>query len=326
MADTKLPASAPTDGTPGGERPVDGPGALSAPAAIAFGGDRGRLEISARAVERIVEITARRHPATSRQPALLRRGLPKAQAVVAGTHVRLHLETAITWPNPLTPTATDLRATITEAVESLTNLSVDRADITITTVDASGTEVAAVEESSGEDDARVVAGKRPVGAPAVTWVGLLGGLGVVLAGCWGIWEMALGSGLAGGGSWVGWGLRRGVTLDASAGWVVPAGVLCLLVGVGVLGLCLRRRRGSDVGVGEDGVVWVRGVERIAVESAREVDSVTAVSGVRKRRRVEVAVTTFGAAERVAGDVERAVSERLKVLKAAPRTRIVVREE
>ncbi|MFB6721160.1 DUF6286 domain-containing Asp23/Gls24 family envelope stress response protein [Kribbella sp. NPDC056345] len=303
-----------------GLEPVDGPAPrVSEPSATAFGGDRGRLEITSRAVERIVEITARRHAAVARQSAVLGRGLPKARAVVAGQRVRLHLETAITWPHPLAATAADLRATITTAVEDLTGLGVDRADVTITTVDASQ-----VEKPTSTAPGEAVAAQQPVGGAAVVWVGMVGAFGLVLAGCVAIREMAVAAGLADGASWLG----RGFELEPG-GWAGPAGIAAAVVGLGLLVLTFKRRRRTHHAVdGADGLVWLRSadVARLAADSARQVDSVTAVAGRLKRKRVDLTVTTFGEPGRVSADVTAVVEDRLRTITPVPRTRIAVREE
>ncbi len=307
-----------------GLEPVDGPAPrVSEPSAIAFGGDRGRLEITPRAVERIVEITARRHPAVARQSAVLGRGLPRARAVVAGQRVRLHLETAITWPNPLADTATHLRETITTAVQDLTGLGVDRADITITTVDS-----APANEGPPGRAIATRAAQQPVAGAAVVWVGLAGAFGLILLGCVAIREMAVASGLTNGASWLSRGFGRGLELEP-AGWMVPAGIGAAVVGVLLLVVTFKRRRRTHHAVGgDDGLVWLRSadVARLASDSARQVDSVTAVAGRSTGKRVNLTVTTFGEPGRVSTDVTAVVEDRLRTITPVPRTRIAVREE
>jgi len=311
-----------------GLEPVDGPApGGSEPSAIAFGGDRGRLEIAQRAVERIVEITARRHPAVSRQAGVLGRGLPKARAVVAGKRVRLELETAISWPHPLDATAADLRQAITAAVEELTGLGVDRADVVITMVDAS--EVSSSKASSAEAVAgtQPVAGRQPVAGAAVVWVGLLTAVALVLAGCVAIRELAVAVGLMDGASWLTRGFGRTVELEPS-GWMLPVGIAAAVLGLLVLLLTYKRRRRTHHAVGPEGLVWLRStdVARLASDSARRVDSVTAVSGKSKRKRVGLTVTTFGEPGRVSTEVRDVVDSRLASISPVPRTRIAVREE
>ncbi|GAB3920193.1 hypothetical protein GCM10029976_005370 [Kribbella albertanoniae] len=264
-----------------------------------------------------MEITARRHPAVARQSAVLGRGLPKARAVVAGQRVSLHLETAITWPNPLADTATNLRQTITTAVEDLTGLGVDRADITVTAVDAS-------QVSTSTAPGEAVAAKQPVGGPAVVWVGFVGAFALVLAGCVAVREMAVATGLTDGASW----LARGFELEP-AGWMVPSGIFAAVVGVLLLVVTFKRRRRTHHAVGgQDGLVWLRSadVARLACDSARQVDSVTAVAGRSRRKRVNLTVTTFGEPSRVSTDVTAVVEDRLRTITPVPQTRIAVREE
>ncbi|MFK4084669.1 DUF6286 domain-containing Asp23/Gls24 family envelope stress response protein [Kribbella sp. NPDC020789] len=319
---------------------MDGPvSGVSESSAFAFGGDRGRLEISQRAVERIVEITARRHPAVSRQAAVLGRGLPKARAVVAGRRVRVQLETAITWPNPLAATAADLRQAITSAVEELTGLGVDRADVTITTIDASelhaesalsvSPAVAETSPAVAETESEApVAAKPPVAGAAAVWVGLVSAVALILAGCVAIREMAVGFGMMDGSSWLTRGFGRAFELQP-AGWMVPAGIGALVVGLLLLVLTFKRRRRTHHAVdGADGFVWLRSsdIARLAADSARRVDSVTEVSGQFKRKRADLIVTTFGDPARVSTDVTTVVDDRLRIITPVPRTRIAVREE
>ncbi|WP_427893367.1 DUF6286 domain-containing protein [Kribbella sp. GL6] len=105
------------------------------PSSVSYGGDRGRLVIAQRAVERIAEITARRHGAVVRRDSVLGRGLPKARAVVAGRRTRIELELAAAWGRPLAEIATEVRQAVTEDVERFTGLGIDRVDVDITAVE-----------------------------------------------------------------------------------------------------------------------------------------------------------------------------------------------
>jgi hypothetical protein len=204
---------------------------------------------------------------------------------------------------------------------------VDRADVTITTIDASETSESALSDVASVAS-EAVAGKRPVAGAAVVWVGIVGAFLLILAGCVAIREMAVASGLMDGASWVARGFGRRFELEP-AGWMLCAGIGALVVGLLVLLLTYKRRRRTHHAInGADGFVWLRSTDiaRLAADSARHVDSVTEVSGHFKRKRVDLIVTTFGDRARVTTDVTTVVDDRLRIITPAPRTRIAVREE
>jgi uncharacterized alkaline shock family protein YloU len=109
---------------------------VARPAGVAVdSGQRGRLEISSRAVERIAEVAAQQVGAVLRQPATFGRGLPHATARVAGQHVRLDLDIAVRWGRPLAETAADVRFLVADNVTKLTGLAVDAVAVDIVTVE-----------------------------------------------------------------------------------------------------------------------------------------------------------------------------------------------
>ncbi|MEV6413642.1 Asp23/Gls24 family envelope stress response protein [Kribbella sp. NPDC051718] len=98
-------------------------------------GDRGRLEISPRAVERIAEATALKARGVFRQQATFGRGLPAAKAQLAGQRVRLDVEIAVEWGYPLADLAAEIRGRITGTVAELTGLAVDAVSVDISAVE-----------------------------------------------------------------------------------------------------------------------------------------------------------------------------------------------
>lgn len=101
---------------------------------IAAAGERGRLDISARAVERIAEAAALQVASVTRQTATFGRGLPKAHALLAGNRVRLRVEIAVEWGRPLAEIATQVRSRVADTVADLTALRVDAVNVDITAV------------------------------------------------------------------------------------------------------------------------------------------------------------------------------------------------
>ncbi|MFF0341405.1 DUF6286 domain-containing protein [Kribbella sp. NPDC004875] len=291
---------------------------------VALGGDRGRLDIAPRAVERIAEITARRHGAVVRRDAVLGRGLPKARAVVAGRRTRIEVQVAAAWGRPLADVAAEVCRAVTDDVERFTGLGVDRVDVDITAVDPPSTAAAAVEPT----DAGAIAGNSPVAGPAVSVVGVVGALVLIGLGVVGIAEMLRTAGLLRGdvipAGWFG----RSVVLEP-ADWMRPAGIAAIVAGLVLLVVTVKPRRRTHLAVsGPDTMVWIRAADaaRLAADSAGRVDSVTSASVVAKRRRLRATVTTFGDPARVSGEVGTAIEERLSTITPRPRVRIDLRED
>ncbi|WBQ03881.1 Asp23/Gls24 family envelope stress response protein [Kribbella sp. CA-293567] len=98
-------------------------------------GDRGSLEISPRAIERIAEVTALRAAGVLRQAATFGRGLPRAKAQLAGQRVQVGLEIAVEWGYPLAELAAEVRGRLTHTITTLTGLGVDSVSVDISAVE-----------------------------------------------------------------------------------------------------------------------------------------------------------------------------------------------
>ncbi|GAA1598318.1 hypothetical protein GCM10009742_52080 [Kribbella karoonensis] len=279
--------------------------------------------IAQRAVERIAEITARRHGAVVRRDGVLGRGLPKARAVVAGRRTRIEVEVAAAWGRPLEQVAAEVRQAVTEDVERFTGLGVDRVDVDITAVEPR----AATGEAGGvgADGVERLAAKAPVAGPAARGFGLAGGLVLIALGAVGIAEMLRSTGLLRGQVIPqGWFGRTMVV--APAGWLRPAGIAAIVVGLILLVAAVKPRRRTHLAAGE--LVWIRppAAARLAADSAARVDSVTAASADAKRRRLHATVTTFGDPSRVHDEVRTAIADRLSTVTPTPRIRVDLRED
>ncbi|MFD7155003.1 Asp23/Gls24 family envelope stress response protein [Kribbella sp. NPDC059898] len=290
------------------------------PSSVAYGGDRGRLVIAQRAVERIAEITARRHGAVVRRDSVLGRGLPKARAIVAGRRTRIELQVAAAWGRPLEEVAAELRQAVTEDVERFTGLGVDRVDVDITTV-----EPRTSHQAEATHRPVVPAAKAPAAGPAAWGVGVVGALVLVGVGGVGVAEMLRATGLLRGrvipDGWFG----RAVVVEPG-GWLRSVGIAVIVVGLVLLVVALKPRRRTHLAVGE--IVWIRpaAAARLAADSAGKVDSVTAASVVAKRRRLQATVTTFGDPSRVHDEVGTAIADRLSTVTPKPRVRVDLRED
>lgn len=293
------------------------------PSSVSHGGDRGRLDIAQRAVERIAEITARRHGAVVRRDAVLGRGLPKARAVIAGRRTRIEVEVAAAWGRPLDEVAAEVREAVADDVERFTGLGVDRVDVDITAVDPRDCTVAGADE-----DAEPPAARNPVAGPAVSIVGVLAALVLIALGAAGIAEMLRATGLLRGTVIPEHWFARTVLLNP-ASWLRPAGIAAVVLGVVLLFLTLKPRRRTHVAVRSgDQIVWIRLADaaRLAADSAGRVDSVTGATVVARRRRLHATVTTFGDPARVGDEVRTAIADRLGAVVPPPRVRVDLRED
>ncbi|GAA1114695.1 hypothetical protein GCM10009630_10100 [Kribbella jejuensis] len=295
-------------------------------------GERGRLEIGQRVVEKIAEATAGRHPAVLRQSATFGRGLPKAKAQLAGRRARVQLEIPVGWGHLLGELAADVRDQVREEVEALTGLGIDGVDVDISAVEVSpvGSDATECALDAGGQTAPGAAApaKRPVAAPAAAAVGIIAALAAILIGAVGVRETLVSTGTVGGSSWLEWLFGKAEVLKP-VDWMIPAGIAAVLLGVWVLLATLKPRKATHLAVGDRAAgVWIRARDaaRLAAESARAIDSVTGAKGAAKRRKVRVSVTTIGDAERVREELAATVQARLHEITPTPRVRARVTVE
>ncbi|MFG1909535.1 DUF6286 domain-containing Asp23/Gls24 family envelope stress response protein [Kribbella sp. NPDC048928] len=316
VADLRAPAATPAlPATP-----------VPEPSSVAFGGDRGRLDIAQRAVERIAEITARRHGAVVRRDAVLGRGLPKARAVIAGRRTRVEVQVAAAWGRPLSEIATEVRQAVTTDIERFTALGVDRVDVEITAVEI--TPATITQAGSHQDGPPPVPARSPVAGPVAAAIGVVGALILIVVGAVGVAEMLRSVGLLRGDvirpSWFGW-----TDVLEPTSWLRPAGIAAVVIGLLLLVIAVKPRRRTHLAVqGPDTIVWIGAADaaRLAAESATGLDSVTAASVAAKRRRLHATITTFGDAARVRDEVGTSIAERLRTVSPQPRVRIELRED
>jgi len=101
-------------------------------------GERGRLDIAERVVERIATIAASEVPGVlttgSMLEGVLGRRYPKAGAEVAGRHATVSLDVAVAWAIPLADTAASVRARVRARVQDLAGLQVDAVHVSVANV------------------------------------------------------------------------------------------------------------------------------------------------------------------------------------------------
>ncbi|MGV8973465.1 MAG: DUF6286 domain-containing protein [Rhodoglobus sp.] len=172
----------------------------------------------------------------------------------------------------------------------------------------------------------LAAAKAPVGPGLITAVGVLLALVVVGLGVVAILDALTTSGLVTGSGWIDSGLS---TLDRlePAPWMVPAGIVLVVVGIGALFIAVRPRPSTGIALTARTGVYLRpqDVARIARAASENVDAVTSATASATRRTVAVSVRAT-ATDQVATDVQRAVAAALDALATAPRIRVRVTPE
>ncbi|MGV8965768.1 MAG: DUF6286 domain-containing protein [Cellulomonas sp.] len=169
------------------------------------------------------------------------------------------------------------------------------------------------------------AAKAPLGPGGITAVGILLALGLIGLGVVALHDALIPSALVGGPAWIGSTLRA---LDGvePASWMVPAGLVLVIVGVWALVIALRPRPRTGITLTARTGVYLRArdVARIAATASDDVDGVVAVKASATRRTVTVTVSVRGdETEQVAAAVRGAVSEALRALMVAPQIRVRV---
>ena len=172
----------------------------------------------------------------------------------------------------------------------------------------------------------LAAAKAPVGPGKITAVGVVLALGLLGLGVIALHDALIPSGLVADRSWIDSALT---TLDGSqpAPWMVPAGLLVVIVGVWALVTALRPRPSTAIALTAHTGVYLRprDVARIARTATENVDGVTSATANATRRTVTVSVRAF-APERIGADVQRVVAHALDALAAAPKIRVRVTPE
>lgn len=105
------------------------------PAAAA---DRGSLTVAPKVVTKIAEAAAAEVDGTAPHRGgvghLLGRSLPRADARLAGSRADVSLEVAAVWPHPVATVAARVRDSVTRRLQELADVTVDRADVTVSHV------------------------------------------------------------------------------------------------------------------------------------------------------------------------------------------------
>ncbi len=169
------------------------------------------------------------------------------------------------------------------------------------------------------------AAKTPVGPGAITFVGALLSLLVIVMGAAGLQTAASAAGISTSQPWL-TRLLEGSDGLRPLGWMLPVGALLVLVGLWLLVAALRPRPRTAVALKAQTGVFLRprDMARLAEHAADDLDGVAAVHARSTRNKVTVRVESTGDPG-VAEGVRSAVTEQLATLKKAPRVAVQIKE-
>lgn len=169
------------------------------------------------------------------------------------------------------------------------------------------------------------AAKTPVGPGAITFVGGLLAIAVILIGALGLQTTASAVGITNSKPWLSQ-LITGSDGLRPLGWMLPVGVLVVLVGLWLLLTALRPRPKTAVPLDAQTGVFIRprDVASLAEHAADDVDGVAKVRARATRSKVTLTVDSTGGPG-VTDAVKAAVTEQLSALKKAPRVSVKTKE-
>jgi len=171
----------------------------------------------------------------------------------------------------------------------------------------------------------LAAAKAPLRPGVITAAGVVLALGLLGLGVVALHDTTIATGLVAGPAWIDSAIA---SLDRAepAPWMVPAGLLLVLLGLWALVVALRPRPSTGVALAARTGVYLRpqDVARIARAAIDDVDDVTAAKVKATRRTVSVSVSARGTeTAQVAADARAAVAQVLRALAVAPQIRVRV---
>ncbi len=275
---------------------------------------RGSLRIEQRVFERIAAVAAtevRGVGTTQGNQAskLLGRGMPRASAELAGSHVHLDTTVPLRWPSTAPGVADAVRDHVGSRVAHLTGHIVDRVDVRLGDTVRTGGSV-----RTG-DAVTPAAARVPTGPAAAAFVGVLVPLVLIGAGVVAVRDALLEAGAAAGspllpraGRWV-----AGIAPDLL---LLGLSVAAVVLGSVLLLLAVKRRSRPDLLLDAAVPVHLHPVDvaRVAAAAADQVDGVRSASATATASRVRVAVQTTGDDQRIADAVTSEVTAAVRAVR------------
>ena len=164
-----------------------------------------------------------------------------------------------------------------------------------------------------QDVAPLSAAKAPIGPGTITGLGLVWSVLLIAIGVLGVQAALVAAGWLDGTSWLAWVIQQFDELTPQW-WMLPAGIVLILLGLWLVLMALRPRPSNAMALTASTGVFVKpaDVARIAVAAAEQVDGVEDAKASASRGRVSLRIVGTGSSE-IAGEVQRAVTERLSAL-------------
>ena len=169
----------------------------------------------------------------------------------------------------------------------------------------------------------LAAAKAPVGTGPIPTIGIVLSIMVVGVGVVGIHDALVGLGAVDGTPWIDH-LVEVIDGWQPQAWLLPVGILLVLLGLWLLMAALRPRPQTGFALRAETGVYLRAadLQRLAVRAAGDVDGVISARSTASRRKVEVKIVGTGApstADRVRAAVEHALAD----LEPAPRVEVKI---
>jgi len=276
--------------------------------------ERGSLTIAHRVFERIAAVAASEvagvGPAQGNHASqLLGRGMPRASAELAGSHVHLETTVPLRWPSTAPGVATAVRDHVGARVAELTGHVVDRVDVELGDTVRMGGRV-----RSG-DPVTPAPARVPTGPAAAAVVGILVPLVLIGAGVLAVRDALIRSGSTGGspllprgGRWIA-GITPGSLLLGLSVAAVVVGLVLLLLGV-------KRRSRPDLVLDAPVPIHLHSgdVARVAAATADQVDGVRSARATATGSRIRVTVHTTGDNQQIADAVTSEVTQAVRAVR------------
>ncbi|MGW6695430.1 Asp23/Gls24 family envelope stress response protein [Rhodococcus sp. NPDC054953] len=280
-------------------------------------GVRGRLTVKDRAISKIAAAAALSVPGVVRRSGglltLPGRDLPRAEVTAEGGSVAVTLYLAVAWPSPVAMLSREVHYAVTERVETLTGLMLDRLHIVVAEAVPRGADdrdTGVDARQLADDHAGLLApvpSREPLARPDAAVVAVIAAvllIGVaVVAGR----EFLIAKEVIAPAAW----LRNSVSWVADLhwqAWMAAAAALGVVLGALLVFVSLTPRTRTHLPLGAGGTVWLRptDVARMCSARAGTVAGVAAVRTIVDRRRVTVHVAPDGAVPDV--ELDRCVRE------------------
>ena len=167
--------------------------------------------------------------------------------------------------------------------------------------------------------------KTPIGPGAITFVGAFLSLLVILAGAVGLQAAASAAGISRSAPWLTSAIDNVDGLRPT-GWMLPTGIVLVLLGLWLLVTALRPRPKTAVALTAQTGVYIRprDMATLAEHAADDLDGVASVRARASRRKVTMSVQSTGGPG-VADAVKAAVTDQLQPVQRTPRVAVKVKK-